>query len=177
MCLPPKAPMNTLAYLGFALEGAGRLYIRRFEERARALALEPMGCKTLLVLAQNEGITQHRLSELTVLDPSTMGRLLERLEAKGLIERRPRPGDRRARSVALTREAIVMLPSVWQAARESLSEVVTGMSTTEKRWVMDALQRVLSRPSLRALRRGAPTARDGSSKQAGREEGDGTVTD
>src|SRR5215469_8234118 len=142
--------MNTLAYLGFALEGAGRLYVRRLEERARQFALDPMGCKTLLVLADNEGITQQRLAELTVLDPSTMGRLLERLETKGLVERRPRPGDRRARSVALTREAVLMLPSLWQAAGESLREALMGMSTAEKRWATAALQRVLSNLSLRA---------------------------
>src|SRR5690348_5793991 len=131
--------MNALGYLGFALEGAGRLYVRRFEERALHFALEPMGFKTLLVLSENEGITQQRLSKLMVLDPSTMGRLLERLEAQGLIERRPRPGDRRARSVALTREGLEMVPSLWEAARESLSEALAGMSMPEKRVVMDAL--------------------------------------
>ena len=140
--------MNTLAYLGFALEGAGRLYVRRFEERAREFALEPMGCKALLILSENEGVTQQRLSELTVLDPSTMGRLLDRLEARGLIERRLRPGDRRARSVALTRQAAALLPSLQQAARDSLAEALTGMSTTQKCSVMDALRLVLANLSV-----------------------------
>jgi MarR family transcriptional regulator, transcriptional regulator for hemolysin len=136
--------MNTLAYLGFALEGAGRLYLRRFEERAREFALEPMGCKVLLVLAENEGITQQRLAELTVLDPSTTGRLLDRLEAKGLVERRRRPRDRRARSVALTRQAVELLPSLWRAARDSLSDALTGLSTTQRCSAMGALRLVLS---------------------------------
>ncbi|HEX5458958.1 MAG TPA: MarR family transcriptional regulator [Steroidobacteraceae bacterium] len=136
--------MNTLAYLGFALEGAGRLYLRRFEERAREFALEPMSCKTLLVLAGNEGSTQHRLSQLTLLDPSTMGRILDRLEAKGLVERRHRPRDRRARSVVLTREAAEILPLLWQAATDSLRETLSGMSTDEKRHAVEMLQRALS---------------------------------
>lgn len=155
---PPKAQMNTLAYLGFALEGAGRLYIRRFAERAREFALEPMGCKALLVLAEHGGVTQQRLSELTVLDPSTMGRLLDRLEARGLVERRPRRGDRRARSVALTQEAVAMLPSLWQAVRDSLRDALPGMSTSEQRCMLDALQRVLSNLSVRATPRGGLTA-------------------
>jgi MarR family transcriptional regulator, transcriptional regulator for hemolysin len=136
--------MNTLADLGFTLEEAARLYVRRFEERARDFALEPMACKALLVLAENEGVTQQRLSELTMLDPVAIGRILERLEAKGLVERRRQPGDSRARSVALTQEAVDMLPTLWQAVKESLREALTGMSTIEKRFLTEALQRVLS---------------------------------
>ena len=150
--------MNTLAYLGFALEEAGRVYVRRFEERARDFALEPMGCKALLVLAENEGVTQQRLSELTMLDPVAIGRILERLEAGGLVARRPRPGDGRARAVVLTRKAVELLPNLWQAVKESLREALTGMSTTEKRVLMGALQRVVSNLSTRALDGDALTA-------------------
>ena len=142
--------MNTLAYLGFTLEEAARLYVRRVEKRARDFALEPMAWKTLLVLAENEGVTQQRLSELTMLEPVAIGRILERLEAKGLVKRRRRAGDGRARSVALTREAGKILPRLWQAAKESVREALTGMSTTEKRVLMDALQRVLQNLSVGA---------------------------
>lgn len=135
--------MNSLAYLGFTLEESARLYVRRVEERARDFALEPMACKTLLVLAENEGVTQQRLSELTMLEPVAIGRILERLEAKGLVKRRRRPGDSRARSVALTGEAVKILPRLWQAAKESLREALSGMSATEKRVLKDALRRVL----------------------------------
>lgn len=143
--------MNTRAYLGFALEEAGRVYLRRFEERARDFALEPMGCKALLVLAENEGVTQQRLSELTKLAPVAIGRILERLEAGGLVARRPRPGDGRARAVVLTRKAAEMLPGVWQAVKDSLREALTGMSTTEKRVLMGALQRVVANLSARTV--------------------------
>jgi MarR family transcriptional regulator, transcriptional regulator for hemolysin len=143
--------MNTLAYLGFTLQAAARLYVRRFEERARDLALEPMACKALLVLAENEGVTQQRLSELTMLDPVAIGRILERLEAKGLVERRRRAGDGRARSVALTRAAAEMLPRLWLAVKESLREALSGMSTNEKRFLMGALRRVLSNLSTGAV--------------------------
>lgn len=168
--------MNTLAYLGFALEGAGRLYVRRFEERAREFALEPMGCKALLLLAENEGVTQQRLSELAVLDPSTMGRLLDRLQSKGLVERRPRPGDRRARSVALTREAMAMVPSLWRAVGESLREALTGLSTSEKRLVVDVLQRVLLNLSARVMHRSEPAAAGAAAKHVEDPGADGNLT-
>jgi MarR family transcriptional regulator, transcriptional regulator for hemolysin len=143
MFLLSRSQMNTLSFLGFTLEEAARLYVGRLEERARDFALEPMACKALLVLAQNEGVTQQRLSELTMLRPVAIGRILERLEGRGLVKRRRRSGDGRARSVALTREAVKILPRLWQAAKESLRDALTGMSTTEKRALMDALQRVM----------------------------------
>jgi DNA-binding MarR family transcriptional regulator len=142
--------MNTLAYLGFTLEEAARLYVRRVEQRARDFSLEPMACKTLLVRAENEGVTQQRLSELTMLEPVAVGRILGRLEDKGLVERRRLAGDGRARSVALTRDAVSLLPRLWQVAKESLREALTGMSTAEKRVLKDALQRVLQNLSVGA---------------------------
>lgn len=142
--------MKTLAYLGFTLEEAARLYVRRLEERARDFALEPMACKTLLVLAENSGVTQQRLAELTLLEPVAVGRILERLEAKGLVRRRRLAGDGRARSVALTAEAVSLLPRLWQLAKESLGEALTGVSTAEKRVLKDALQRVLQNLSVGA---------------------------
>lgn len=158
--------MNTLAYLGFGFEEAGRLYLRRFEKRVREFALEPLGCKTLLVLAENEGITQQRLADLAAVDASTMGRILWRLEARGLVERRSRPRDRRARAVALTREAAMILPALWRAARESLGEALAGVSSSERRVLMDALQRVLSNLSMRTLHRDAATKPDPSAEHA-----------
>jgi MarR family transcriptional regulator, transcriptional regulator for hemolysin len=145
-----RSQMKSLSYLGFTLDEAARLYVRRVEERARDFALEPMACKTLLVLAENAGVTQQRLAELTMLEPVAVGRILERLETKGLVRRRRRPGDGRARSVALTREAMSLLPRLWQAAKESLREALTGMSTTEKRVLKDALQHVLQNLSVGA---------------------------
>lgn len=142
--------MKSLAYLGFTLEEAARVYLQRLEKHARDFALQPMGCKVLLVLAENQGVTQQRLSELAMLEPVAMGRILERLETKGLVERRRRPGDRRARAVALTPKALNMLPILWRTVKESLSEALTGISTTEKRMLMSALRRVRSNVSARA---------------------------
>ena len=148
--------MNTFACLGFVLEGAARLYVRRFGGHAPDFAPEPMDCKALLVLADNEGITQRRLSELTLLDPAYIGRILERLEVRGLTERGARGGDRRARSVALTRRAVEMLPSLWQALKESFREALNGMSAAERRCLMGALERVVANLAARAVNREAP---------------------
>lgn len=163
-----RSGMNELYHFGFALDETARLYVRQLRERARDLALDPMACKALLVLADNEGVTQQRLSELMVVGPMTIGRLLGRLEAKRLVDRRPHPENRRARAVSLTQDAKLMLPAVYQTIVESLREALSGTSVTDRQILMNGLRLVLSNLSAGSIDQGAPalvavTARDGDS--------------
>jgi len=102
--------MDRLLFPGFSLIEAGQLYARRFEERSRNLALDFAQSRALLVLAENEGVTQQRLSELTAIASPWLVRILDRLEVMGLAQRRPHLADRRARSLAITEDAREVLP-------------------------------------------------------------------
>src|ERR1700722_20733233 len=97
--------MDRLAFSGFYLSEAGQLYARRFEERSRNLAIDFSQSRALLVLAENEGVTQQRLSELTAIASPWLVRILDRLEGMGLARRRPHVVDRRARTLADTEGA------------------------------------------------------------------------
>jgi MarR family transcriptional regulator, transcriptional regulator for hemolysin len=140
---------DRIACAGFSLIDAGRLYTRRFEERSRDLALDLTQCRALIVLAQNQGITQQRLAELTALGPAALGRILDGLERRRLVNRRPRTGDRRARSLAVTQEAAALVPIIWGLITESHVEALKGLSTGERRVLMKALDRVLVNLRLR----------------------------
>ena len=102
--------MDALLSAGFTVREAGRLYVRRFEGRSRNLALDFTQSRALIVLAENEGVTQQRLSELTAIASPWLVRTLDRLEAIGLARRHPRLADRGARSLAITADARMNLP-------------------------------------------------------------------
>jgi MarR family transcriptional regulator for hemolysin len=136
--------MDRLLFPGFSLSEAGQLYARRFEERSRNLALDFAQSRALLVLAENEGVTQQRLSELTAIASPGLVRILDRLEVLGLAERRPRLADRRARSLAITEEAREVLPLLRNIVGESLREALTGLSTKETAILAKALHRVIA---------------------------------
>jgi len=121
--------MDALLSAGFSLSEAGRLYVRCFEERSRKLALDFTQSRALIVLAENEGVTQQRLSELTAIGSPWLVRTLDRLEAIGLARRRPRRADRRARSLAVTEDARAVLPLLWDIVGESLGETLRGLSS------------------------------------------------
>lgn len=83
---------------GFLLKDLSRRYVLRFEQRARDLSLTLPQCKVLVRLETNEGMSQARLAELAEVEPMTMVRIIDRMEADGLLERRadPRTGARAA---------------------------------------------------------------------------------
>src|SRR5271167_3528905 len=136
--------MDRLPFAGFSLSEAAQLYVRRFEERSRDLALDFAQARALLVLAENEGVTQQRLSELTGISSPRLVRILDRLEVLGLAKRCPRPADRRARSLAITDEAREVLSLLRNIIGESLREALTGLSTEETAILAKALHRVIA---------------------------------
>jgi MarR family transcriptional regulator for hemolysin len=140
--------MDILPFAGFSLSEAGQLYARRFEERSRSLALDFAQSRALLVLAENEGITQQRLSQLTAITSPWLVRILDRLEVLGLAQRRPHLADRRARSLAITEEAREVLPLLRNIIGDSLREALTGLSTQETAILAKALHRVIANLSV-----------------------------
>lgn len=128
--------------LGFLLHDVTRLYKRRYEERAAGLSLNLQQCRTLYLLARNEGISQKKLADLAELDPMTMVRTLDRMEADGWVERRSDPEDRRARSLSVTNKAKPVLEQILSTASQTRSEALQGLSNEERTQLMSLLDRV-----------------------------------
>ncbi|MDF3853763.1 MarR family winged helix-turn-helix transcriptional regulator [Paracoccus sp. P2] len=90
--------------------GFGRYFVTLGRQWRRAVeqALAPAGLTDatwapLIHLAEGgDGISQTELAARLALDGSTLVRLLDLLEGRGLVERRPDPADRRARRILLT---------------------------------------------------------------------------
>ena len=136
--------MDKLQELGFRLDEVARLYTRRFEQRAQTLSLQLAQCKALVLLAENEGVSQTRLSQISEIDPVRLVRILDRLEAGGWAQRRRQPGDRRARSLAVTEDAKPVLKLIWNVISDTHIEALQGVSIEEIGTMMKVLTRVHS---------------------------------
>lgn len=134
--------MDRLRNFGFLLNDLTRRYVLRFEQRARAIALTLPQCKVLVRLQKNEGASQARLAELAEVDPMTMVRILDRMEADGLLERRLDPADRRARCLYLTRKARPLLDEIWHLADLTRAEVFAGIGRREREAFITMLERM-----------------------------------
>src|SRR5450631_2144318 len=134
--------MDRLRNFGFLLKDVSRRYVLRFEQRAREISLTLPQCKALVRLEKNEGVSQARLAELAEVEPMTMVRILDRMQADGLLERRPDPADRRARRLYLTTKARPLLDEIWRLAELTRSEMFTGVSRADREAFMGVLERL-----------------------------------
>jgi len=133
---------DRLRNFGFLLKEVSRHFVTRFEMHARAISLTLNLCKVLIRLENNEGVSQARLAELAEVDAMTMVRLLDRMEAEGLLERRPDPQDRRARCLYLTPKAKSVVVEIWRLGDLTRAEVFEGIDKAERQAFMGVLERM-----------------------------------
>src|SRR4051812_27498731 len=133
-----------LRNFGFLLKEVTRRYVNRFEVRAAEIPLNLAQAKALVRLEKNEGVSQARLAELAEVDPMTMVRILDRMEAEGVLERRPDPADRRARCLYLTAKAKPILSEIWRLSEEIRAEIFADVSRAEREQFMTVLERLYS---------------------------------
>ncbi len=79
----------------FLLHDVARLIRIDADKRARAHGMTRAQWGILIWLDRQPGITQKELSEILEVEPITVARLIDRLEARSMVERRPDPRDRR----------------------------------------------------------------------------------
>ncbi len=130
--------------LGFMLHDASRLMRRRFVQRARDAGL-PLNRSEAMVLgeiARTEGVNQATLAARLDMEPISLVRLLDRLEAMGLAERRPQPRDRRSRTLWLTEAGQPMVERIQAIRREVRAEALSGLSPDAAARLNEALLRV-----------------------------------
>jgi DNA-binding MarR family transcriptional regulator len=134
--------MDPFKTIGYLLKDVTRRYAARFERHAEEVSLTLMQCKVLVYLSKNEGASQVRLCDLTEIEPMMMVRILDRMEADKLLERRPDPADRRARRLYLTRKAARALEEIDRISELTRSEFFAGVSKTDREAFLKVLEHV-----------------------------------
>lgn len=132
--------MDLFKNVGYLLKDVSRRYVARFERHAAEVSLTLMQCKVLLHLSKNEGASQVRLCELTDVEPMMMVRILDRMEADKLLERRPHPADRRARRLYLTRKAAPILDEIDRISEVTRNEIFAGVGKADREAFLKVLQ-------------------------------------
>ena len=116
---------------GFLVHEVARLMRKRFEQRAAALGFTRSQWQVLIHLAKNEGIHQAGLAEILEVEPITLVRILDKLEARGLIERRQHPTDRRLWLLFLTRDAQPCLAPLREIGDATRAEALDGIAEAD----------------------------------------------
>ena len=124
------------------LYDVARLMRVRTDQHARQTGMTRAQWVLLAWLERRPGVTQNELAALVEVEPITIARLIDRLEARGVVERRLDAKDRRVRRLHLTAAAQPLLAQI-HAYRRDLDLVMTGgLPREETRRVLAALQRM-----------------------------------
>jgi DNA-binding MarR family transcriptional regulator len=135
--------------LGFLVIDAARLLRKRFEQESRHLGMTSAQLQILGRLALNEGINQAGLAALLDMEPITVCRHVDRMEAAGLVERRPDPDDRRARLLHTTEKGRALIPEMRAVAQRVFGQAQEGLSEAHRAILMDSLETLVHNLSRR----------------------------
>ena len=113
--------------IGFNISDVARLLRTYVDQCAREYGMTRAQWAALARVERSEGLKQTELAEILDLQPITLTRLLDRLCASGLIERRPDPNDRRANRLYLTAAARPLLERLGELGEELTATALAGV--------------------------------------------------
>ena len=134
--------------VGFLLSQLGTANARRFREVLAPLELEPRQFAVLRYVALAEGQSQQALGESLQIAPSQMVALVDELEQRRLLQRKPHPGDRRVRALHLTANGRKALAAAIRLAGEHEARVCSPLRPGERESLLDMLQRIAAAQGL-----------------------------
>ena len=124
------------------ISDVARLQRRSFDRRLQSLGLTQAQWRAIVNIARTEGMSQTALAECLEIQPITVGRLIDRMESAGWVERRSHPADRRAVQLYLTTKCQPILEEIDARANDMMAECVTGMPAAAQKQLFESLRRI-----------------------------------
>jgi DNA-binding MarR family transcriptional regulator len=128
---------------GHLVRRAQQIAVAIFMEECAPFEITPVQYAALVAVRENPDLDATRLSALVAFDRSTLGSVLERLEAKGLIERAASPQDKRVKVLRLTGEGARTLQEVEPAAVRAQERILAPLRPEDQRRFMALLARLV----------------------------------
>ncbi|MEO0030411.1 MAG: hypothetical protein RIS94_169 [Pseudomonadota bacterium] len=130
---------NNVAFLA---TDVGRLFRKRFDVAARALGVTGPQWRMLAAIRRTPGTTQGALATWLEVEAITAGRMIDRLEKIGLVQRRDDPADRRRWCLHLTTAAEQLMDRLGGCATGVFDDALNGFTDGEHELLKTLLERV-----------------------------------
>ena len=131
-----------------AISVVARRWRTRLDERLKPLNMSIARWGALYWLGQaGDEVSQAALAELAGVEPPTLVRVLDQLEAQGLVERRVSPTDRRVNLLTLTEAAKPLVAEIEAEAERLRVELLEGVSFEEYQTALSVMQKLSDRLS------------------------------
>lgn len=128
---------------GYLFRRMQQIAVAIFVEECKAFDLTPVQYAALIAIHTHPGIDATRLSAVIAFDRSTLGSVIERLEAKNLIERKPAREDKRVKLLYLTRAGSILLQEIIPAVEKAQARMLQPLKPSDRDRLMALLTQLV----------------------------------
>jgi len=129
-------------YIGYTITDVSRLIRTVFERRVRSYGLTRAQWMVIARVHRLPGLSQSAVADLLEIEKAPAGRLIDRMEAKGWLERRGDPKDRRINRLHLTAKGKRIHTAIWPIAEATVDDAMADLTSDERRKLTSLMTRV-----------------------------------
>lgn len=128
----PFLPKDPVQRAWVAVQRFGPALLERVEARLRDAGLPPLEWYDVLWAVEREGPQRQRdLAGHMLLARYSISRLVDRMEADRLVERRECPGDARGQMIYITAAGLKLRKEIWAVYGKAIKEALTPLTEKE----------------------------------------------
>jgi DNA-binding MarR family transcriptional regulator len=128
---------------GYLFRRMQQIAVAIFMEECKAFDLTPVQYAALIAIHTHPGIDATRLSAVIAFDRSTLGNVIERLETKKLIERKPSPDDKRVKLLFLTKPGAALLRDITSSVDRAQARMLQPLKPVDRKALLALLEQLV----------------------------------
>lgn len=140
-----QAPSEAEGNFGWLTADVSRLMRTIFDRRVKSLGLTRPQWLALVRLKRRPGASQSELAEMMEIERAPAGKIVDRLEERGWLERRPDPEDRRINRIFLTDRGEIVHATIWPIGQATVADALSDLDHDEIARLIHLLARVKMR--------------------------------
>lgn len=115
---------------------------KRVEEDIKCLGLNPTEFAVLELIYNKGDQPIQKIGEKVLIASSSITYVVDKLEKKGLLERKPCPKDRRSTYAVITHDGTQLMDEVFPKHRSAMNDILGGVNAEEKKLLIEGLKKI-----------------------------------
>jgi DNA-binding MarR family transcriptional regulator len=128
---------------GYLFRRMQQIAVSIFIEECKAHDLTPVQYAALIAIHTHPGIDATRLSAVIAFDRSTLGNVIERLQTKALVERKPSREDKRIKLLYLTRSGAALLREIMPSVDRAQARMLQPLKASDRKMLTALLTQLV----------------------------------
>jgi MarR family transcriptional regulator, lower aerobic nicotinate degradation pathway regulator len=128
---------------GYLFRRMQQIAVSIFMEECKAFDLTPVQYAALIAIHTHPGIDATRLSAVIAFDRSTLGSVIERLQSKDFVERKPAPQDKRIKLLYLTKPGAAILREIIPAVERAQARMLEPLKPGDRKALMGLMAQLV----------------------------------